>query len=73
MICDGYEGETNEYLYCDRANAEKYVKEDVESIKKELLEEEYAPVILKGALGVAVVYVPDSNIHYEWRIETRIR
>lgn len=65
--CNYAEG-TDAYAFYSKEDAKKSVKEDVETEVKSLEEEGYCPKTLWGEDGSAEVYVPDSDIFYEWSI-----
>lgn len=55
-------------VFCNKENARESVEEDVETVEKDLRAQGYEPTTLGDAVGGAEVYVPDSNIYYEWKI-----
>lgn len=60
-------------VYKDESDARRSVIEDVETVKKELLEDGYEPIANWDALRNPEVIVADSNIYFEWEIiETNI-
>ena len=67
VIHSNYAEGTDAYAFRDEKVAEKSVNADVEVEMKSLTEEGYKPKILRRPSG-ATVYVPDSDIYYEWEI-----
>ena len=60
-------------VYKDESDARRSVIEDVETVKKELLEDGHEPIANWDALRNPEVIVADSNIYFEWEIiETNI-
>ena len=73
VVHRNYADGSDAYACKSEEDARKPVKEDVVSVKKELVEKGYEPVELWDALGNPEVYVSNRNIYYEWQIvETRI-
>lgn len=67
VIHSNYAEGTDAYAFRDEKIAKRSVDADVETEVKSLTEEGYKPVILRREDG-ATVYVPDSDIYYEWEI-----
>lgn len=56
------------YAFWDENDAKKSVEDDAETIVEDLTAQGYEPVIVKNGWDTAEVYVPDSDIYYEWSI-----
>lgn len=56
------------YGYWDEHSAKENITTDANTEMKSLKGEGYAPVMLENPDGTIEVYVPDSDIHYEWTI-----
>lgn len=67
VIHSNYAEGTDAYAFRDEKMAERSVDADVETEVKSLTKEGYKPKILHRPSG-ATVYVPDSDIYYEWEI-----
>ena len=73
VIQQDYATGGNISVYKDESDARRSVIEDVETIKKELLEDGHEPIVNWDALRNPEVIVADSNIYFEWEIiETNI-
>ena len=73
VIQQDYATGGNISVYKDESDARRSVIEDVETVKKELLEDGYEPIVNWDALRNPEVIVADSNIYFEWEIiETNI-
>ena len=73
VIQQDYATGGNISVYKDESDAIRSVIEDVETIKKELLEDGHEPIVNWDALRNPEVIVADSNIYFEWEIiETNI-
>lgn len=67
VIHSNYAEGADAYAFRDEKMAERSVDADVETEMKSLTKEGYKPKILRQP-SEAMVYVPDSNIYYEWEI-----
>jgi len=67
VVHRNYAEGTDAYALWEAKTAEKSVNSDVEVEFRSLHEEGYKPVVLRRESG-ATVYVPDSDIYYEWDI-----
>ena len=67
VIHSNYSEGTDAYAFWDEKTAEESVNTDVELVAKDLTDQGHKPTILRRPSG-ATVYVPDSNIYYEWEI-----
>lgn len=57
------------YAFYDKTDAETAVSEEVATEVRSLKEQGYELIAMtKNATGGAEVYVPDTNIYYEWEI-----
>lgn len=73
VIQQDYATGGNISVYKDESDARRSVIEDVEMVKKELLEDGHEPIVNWDALRNPEVIVADSNIYFEWEIiETNI-
>ena len=73
VIQQDYATGGNISVYKDESDARRSVIEDVETVKKELLENGHEPIVNWDALRNPEVIVADSNIYFEWAIiETNI-
>ena len=73
VIQQDYATGGNISVYKDESDARRSVIEDVETVKKELLEDGHEPIVNWDALRNPEVIVADSNIYFEWEIiETNI-
>lgn len=73
VIQQDYATGGNISVYKDESDARRSVIEDVETVKKELLEDGHEPIANWDALRNPEVIVADSNIYFEWEIiETNI-
>lgn len=73
VIQQDYATGGNISVYKDESDARRSVIEDVETVKKELLEDGHEPIVNWDALRNPEVIVVDSNIYFEWEIiETNI-
>lgn len=73
VVHRNYSEGTDAYAFFNEEDAKKCVHEDVNTEVISLKEEGYEPVVL-DRFGSKEIYVPDSDIYYEWEIlNTTIR
>lgn len=67
VIHSNYAEGRDAYAFWDKKTAQKSVDADVKTEVKNLTEEGRVPVTLYN-LNNVTVYVPDTDIYYEWEI-----
>lgn len=71
VVHSNYSEGTDAYAFYAEADARRSVDEDVGTVVKDLIEQRYEPKTLRNGCGDNVtIYVPDSDIYYEWCIIT---
>lgn len=68
VIHHNYADGTDAYAFQTEEKAEASIRQDVDAVTAELEEQGYSPRRLLNLVGgEASVYVPDSDIYYEWQ------
>lgn len=68
VVHRNYADGTDAYAFQTEEKAEASIRQDVDAVTAELEEQGYSPRCLLNPLGgEASVYVPDSDIYYEWQ------
>lgn len=68
LICNGYNADNSVSAYWDKADAHKAMVNELDTEIKSLEAEEYK-IREVYSFCTAEVYVPDTDIYYDWIIE----
>lgn len=68
ILHKNYEEGESAYAFYKRQDAERSVREDAKTVEADLKEQGYSPMVLDGTYGNITIFVPDTDIYYEWSI-----
>ena len=74
VVDSSYDVGLSTYAFWDEEHAKKSIQDDVQTVKADLAMQGYERIEVLEKTDSTVVYVPDTDIYYEWTIcETEIR